>query len=475
MFWKFYSEQANELRIPEGFELDLSAFGKDADGEPLTEYRQQIAFGGSVKLVLEPGAKIRFPSLDNIDAKYPVLYFNDDSQLIFEGSQDGAKGRFIDADEIADTKCKIYGCGQIWLNKDAQMKVMGDARVAVISDDATPITDLIVSIQRQGAFYIGDTTEAGGAFEVGNMESVDDSKVCFSLTLNGPKATFHIDREGFFGLGVGIVNKDGNMNGGAEIDDNPTEEEGVFTWSPDEYKAWQVNALFNVHKVIITVTKGIFDHSNIFNGSDRQSSLMAFGPLAADPDTEDAGSYTFVIADPNLSRVLGGGNIMHLAEESTGVFVNAWNIADSAARDTYDMYSILASTAVALQQDPDSFTDSTLTVLDGGGHQFVGTQDDLFTYISYPLYSTLRQKFVCLGATQFQNYIGYVGAATTYDTGNEIFRTEDFNVISDRSADEGLVIGVLGATGNASPESYTVVIRKQRSQIGGLLPSEFKI
>ena len=51
-------------------------------------------FGGKVKLVLEAGAKIRFPSTVTSDdaSRGPILYFNDDSEFILLGNNDRDEG-----------------------------------------------------------------------------------------------------------------------------------------------------------------------------------------------------------------------------------------------------------------------------------------------------------------------------------------------------------------------------------------------
>lgn len=239
----FYSSDAREIRVPAYGELDLTSFAQN-----LPAGKQQIiAFEGKTTLVFEEGAKLRLPENNGL-----VLYFSDESRLVFEGSADPVDTRqcddtMLDPDNgflvsnpdvinpIDDLKIKIVGRGQIWLNKQASMEVNDTALVAVQSDDLSPVTDLTISIQRNASFQVGDEQLPGGAFEVGNPynrnettgngrvqdpfgESVvnqGNHRIAFNLLINGRRATTSIDREGFMGFGAGVLRKYSNPNGRA--------------------------------------------------------------------------------------------------------------------------------------------------------------------------------------------------------------------------------------------------------------------
>lgn len=460
----FYSDDAVEIRIPSGSGLDLSAFGQVVGAK-----QQQIEIGGKIRLIFEPGSTLRFPS-SVYSTEAPILYLNDEAELVFEGTDEIQKGRHADLAAANADKVKIVGMGQIWVNKDAKIKVMNTASVAVQSDQYTMETDLLISIQRQGDFEIGTEQVAGGAFEVGNSTDLGvEAKVSFELKINGSKARFAIDREGFLGFGVGVINKiDDKANGTAVIANNPTDNlDGTLTWNPATTSGWEVQALYNVHSVIVDVTKGTFDHSNIYDGSDRRASLIAVGPVNEYSGVE--GLYKFNIADPKASRVLGGGNVMYLSpvDASTGYAgkanVNMWKYADAAPRATSgDMYSIVGSTPILLQHAMANFTAATITALPSGGRTFETTvaetgATDFFTYLSSIKYSELNNQMVSLGFAEYLLRIGYVNSSSTYPTGAEIFRRSDFNMIRrDDDPAKALPLGFLVSNGFVSPLRFSV-------------------
>jgi len=336
---EFYSEDTHEIRVPTNGELDLSSFGKRTNTEETGAIRQEISLAGKTRLIFEEGSTLRFPGEvdDNVTV---VLYLNDESELIFEGAKENGAEPFADVADADGKKVKIIGKGQIWVNKDAKVEVNGAAWVSVRSDSRTPVTDLKISIQRQGSMEIGNDQIAGGVFEVGNPTDlttvvkgetrvISDSSVSFELKLNGPRATFHIDREGVFGLGAGVVNKEGVMNGTATFAQNPAgfnEETGLWMFNPDNLYAWQMTDLYNIGTIKINLIKGIFDHSNIFRGDDRRASLMAVaGPYNG--ATVESEKYMFFINDPDFVIIRGGGNMMYLPVASGVTPVNMWEWA----------------------------------------------------------------------------------------------------------------------------------------------------
>ncbi|MFH1461445.1 MAG: hypothetical protein ABIF12_00645 [bacterium] len=476
----------NDLIIPADGELDLSSFGQNT-------YRQEIEFAGEGRVVLGHGAVIRFPNttVPTDISNYPVLYFNDNTRLVIEDDPEFGKGSYETLAAADVDKVKIFGLGQIWLNKDASFEVMGGAKVRVGSDDDTPNTDIRLSIQRQGDFVIGDEQERGGSFEVGNpapVEVVDSgttlAPVSFELVLNGPKAVTHLDRGAFMGFGVGVIDKSSDtMNGTTStLANNPLVDPnaGDVTFSPDETNAWKVQTLYDVHNISITIYEGIFDHSNIFNGSDRKASILAFGPLRSFDAT--AGKYTLQLSDPDRSKILGGGNFMLLKEnldiesEPIPTYINAWDFADPDFRETWDpadpqdygMYNMLASDMIVQQWNTSNFASSTLLKLTGGGISFESGVDrelDLFTFLSTPKFADLNGKMVNCGASQYRTYIGFVNTAQTnnyYSSvgADQIYRLTGLSVIGNGRPEDGTAIGVLGATGSSEPIVYTIVNRR---------------
>ncbi len=466
----------NTLYVPANGELDLSSFGQNT-------FRQEIEFAGDGKVVLGHGATIRFPatvtptSVDN----YPVLYFNDNTILEVEDDPEVAKAKYTTITAADADKVKIVGKGQIWLNKDAQFQVLGGAKVRVGSDDDTPDTYLRVSMQRQGDFIIGTEQEAGGSFEIGNPVAITGGEVNFELSLNGAHARTLIERGGFLGFGVGVIdNSYDHMNGDSTLAANPVVNSGTgdVYFSPDTTNAWKVQTLYDVKTVKITNSQGIFDHSNIFNGSSRLAGMLAVGPISE--------SYTLELTDPDSSKILGGGNIMYLDRSISNptesypiaAYLNAWDFADPILRqkqqpndpEDYGMYNMLASDLIVQQQVQANFTNSTVSKLSGGGIKIVtaGTDKayDFFKFLSTPKWTELGSRMVNCGTTQYRVYIGYVNTPEadsnySYANANQIYRETGFSMARGAGKPEdGAEIGVLGTTGDTDPVSFTTVNRR---------------
>jgi hypothetical protein len=488
----FYSAEERVIRIPAGGELDLSAFGQ-------APYQQQIAFGGKVKLVLEEGATIRFPDAQYVDGGV-VLYFNDESELIFQQSNDPATYLPYNSTtaKIADARCKLIGMGQIWLNKNAHMRINGPVFVGVETDGLTPNTDITVSIQRQGLFEIGNENVAGGTFQVGNNvlrthvvdeQTVNDS-VSFAIRLNGPRATWHIDREGFVGFGAGIIQKNGNPNGQANGFNNPviqglTDPEPGFVatqevvygagtlvvpvFNPDVdatnmHGTWKVQSLFNVDYVEISNTQGVIQHSNMFDGSGSNASVMAIGPCA---------EYYVALNNSNKAIVRGGGNLVQIPSTATladPVVLNIWDYAgpmkNSSTSNLVWWCSVLGSAPLILDQVDNGF-DSTIYGANGKSFDFyiaATASDNMFDLLSF--YALQDQRFpkIDIATTQFQSLAAFVNNLETNkyaycDYNDEIARFNAPSQFGTGDFASALNSGVLGAilAQSGVPQSYTII------------------
>jgi len=511
----FISSDVVELRVPANGELDFTAFGRtlpkrnEVTNQPTgPNAMQKISFAGNVRVILEEGATLRLPDNPSLlpdGSPAFILYFNDDSQLIFEGAKDSTPFlRFADSAATQFSRIKIVGKGQIWLNKDAKFIVNGNTFVAVQSDEIQPQTDVTISIQRQGQLYIGTETLSGGSFEVGNpfdmtlsntMGTVHDIK--FNLLLNGAKALVHIDREGFFGLGAGVVNKNGNPNGGAlavdpanPLNNNPVldangnaavDVNGFPIFNPDSSydqatgdftQAWEVQALHNVSHVNIDITQGIFEHKNIGDGSSSNASLMAIGPVT--PNLLGGKGFRFALNGRFDAFVRGGGNLMFVPETSSigevpvsTLFVNVWDYA--GALPLGEAYSVLASAPLLLDRRAAEFAGATLVPFgDGGGKEFNGNQNDTFNFLASNPFALQGQKKIDISSTQFAVSATYVDitsakyATVTADTGSRIDRFDD-PVFTGGDIYDALVTGALNASASVTgpraniPTNFTVI------------------
>ncbi len=471
----FFSQEPREIRIPAGGELDLSSFGQAAN-------RQEIAFGGNVRLVFEAGATLRLPDADSVDAGV-ILYFNDQSQLVFEGDQyTGVPFDDLTAvvplAPIKDSRIRILGAGQIWANKDAEINVNGNVFVGVESDSATPRTNLTISLQRQGSMNIGLDNIGGGAFQVGDVVENGDRSVDFSLVVNGPNALFHIDREGFFGLGAGVINKSGVPNGSGDsaplADANPIIVDDVVSTRPggapvftpvqlvaspesvDDYVAnhdalksgvWVVKPLFNVASVTVNVAAGVFEHKNIADGNAAQASVMAIGPAA---------SCNWFQGPQNNASVRGGGNLMLVPANVTGgiVATNIWDYAGLMSADARygsgESYNIMASGQM---------------LKDKGGSVSEVSPADLFTFMGYQPYAAQRAKRVVVSSSVFTDQLAYTAASLQvgsslvrkYTAGAQVVRTDSPATVQGGGVmADAFEVGALLAAGAIQPGSYSI-------------------
>jgi len=362
----FYSAVPREIRIVAGGELDLNSFGRCAGAS-----YQQIVFSGQVRLVIEPGAKIRFPSsvTGGNHNRAPVLLFTDNSQCVIVSQQHADADRYEDVLNGFDKiRVKLLGIGQLWFDREAKMTVFDNAQLSVESDVATPLTDVTINLMGNSRMLIGDEVSAGGVFQIGNVvtgggdgtnrptdeEPGSTGNISFTLKLNGEKANFHIDRSGFFGLAVGMVNKVGNPNGNIPAPTNGTPADPDLDPDHKQYGAWQVQTLRDVKNLTIDVTRGYFDHNQIYDGSAASAfgSVLAVGPLDYNEnvplDDLNGGKYTFKLGLPADAYVRGGGNIVYVdagIPETDPLTLNIWSNSADIAIDgigNSGKYTILA-------------------------------------------------------------------------------------------------------------------------------------
>jgi hypothetical protein len=341
----FISQDTREIRIPAGGELDLSAFGQPTTlngGDGFNT--QQICFAGKLRLVFEPGSTLRFPDLtfnENAMDLAPILYMNEESEIIFEPVKDRNKPLPETLEELDRYRVKIKGFGKIWLNKNAKMKIFDESMVGVESDDTrSPVTYLQISIQREGQLLIGDENNKGGSFQIGNPEFIEsENGVLFSLRIAGDGALFNIDRFGFFGLGAGI-----------------------FAQADDPVNTWQLVALGNSIVNEIRVIDGTFSHNQIYDGGsvegadpESDGSLMAIGPVSA---------FNFMAIGPKTADrqpiIRGGGNLIYVTADAGSEFpldLSVFPILNSQVAlvgdDVEDngQYTLLGSTPMTYQKD----------------------------------------------------------------------------------------------------------------------------
>lgn len=472
----FTSDTPREIRIPAGSELDLSAFGNGAN-------RQEIAFGGNLSLIFETGSTLRLPNAPS--GAGMVIYLTDQAKMVFQGDQaTSVFAPFTDSTtpnttagntaKIADARIRIVGQGQIWLNKSSSIGVNGNVFVGVETDSNNPVTDLTISLQRQSRMEIGSETLPGGAFQVGNAVDRSGHSINFTLALNGPTATFHIDREGFLGLGAGIVNKNGKPNGNASVGNNPVIDgdgavvlesiSGLPQFNPvtvlatpssdGDYAAnlaalrsgvWRVQALNNVNAINVNLQNGIFEHKNITDGSSSAASLVAVGPAVA---------FNWRQASSGAVSVRAGGNLMLVPAGSTQYSANIWDYA--GLTPTGETYGIMASGQLVLDRN-----DVASTPYNGGAQFAFTSAADFFgliNYLPYNLQGTSSPRRVNLSLTAFGSAIDYTTQASTkYVVGSEVVRAgAPAASTNGGTIAEAANLGGLQALGTPQPTSFAV-------------------
>lgn len=413
----FFSHDTKEVRVPSGYELDLSAFGQ---ADTTIAGSQQIAFGGRVRLIFEPGSTLRFPSISAVDSiKQPVIYINENAEIIFEAIQDMENKlvgdpvnntRWLEVGDTDRAKIRLLGVGSIWINKTSKMFIHDNALVAVESDETTPITDITFSLQREAQLMLGDPNTQGGSLQVGNpLFNVDSTpyiippasnpEINFTLRLDDENTLVLMGRTSFLGFGVGAVDR----------------------WESKMNNNWKLQQLQHVNNINLRLIKGTVSHNQIYDGSSSEASLMAVGP---------ATNYKFEFLDSS-SRLLGGGNLMFVADSAPAsstdlITVNvAATAANPGSTPASGIYSLLGSAPILrnLPSVENQDAGTTLQLVDtgsatgtefsesglNGGFGFSGNASDAFKYLSYRDFARQSpNKFVVLGRNKFEQRMGYV-------------------------------------------------------------------
>lgn len=256
------STTPKELRIKAPGVLDLSQF---------TTADQVLNITGQVRLVCEPGARIILGG--------GILQFSDQAEFYIEPTVAPVVGTTINSTD--SVRVVMSGSGTVLMTQGSSMLVGTGAYFGVETYPTCGLTtNISFQLKDEATIEIGNPSLPGGVFQVGDTTYDPTRSVSFQLFIDGPGATFNIDRQGFFGLGVGIVDKP-----------NSTAND------------WLVSCVSNILTASILVEEGTFIHNKILNGSDADASLFAIG---------NQGQYTFQF-NPNTSDILGGGNMVQIS------------------------------------------------------------------------------------------------------------------------------------------------------------------
>lgn len=317
----FTSDCCNTLRVTKNGVLDLSLFDTD----------QVIEFGGNLEVIFEPGARVILS--DIATGVGPTLRWADEAKCVFNPIFN-TNNLFI-GDTLANTngvRVVFTGIGQIEFADCSRGELMRDAFVGIESLPECGILGASVNLNiiDSAQFLIGDVDcqIEGGALQIGNVATTGLPTIFFKLFINGPDAKFEIGPQGFFGAGVGIVEK-----GHAGHD------------------FWRVAPTANLSQVTFDLQNGIFRHPEIYPGSDDFSALFA---LSNSIDGSSSGGQGTVfnaniaalfgnqVSGTLLSTIsiLGGGNFIAVA--STASTFNPVVGTQSGPRGNYTV-GLLAS------------------------------------------------------------------------------------------------------------------------------------
>ena len=287
----FDAECPRELRVKGTGTLDLSSFTRYAQ-----DLFDTIEFTENVRIVLEPGAQVILNGAklklsgsaeiicepaETCDIPIPspaVITSYDDIRVKLIG------GEYTSELSRLPSTIELSGCSRFIINENAFVGV------ETLGDTITT-ANLNISINDSASFLIGDgCSPYGGALQVGDTTENAGNTISFSLSFNGNDALFQINSRGFFGTGVGIVDK--------QPGDAPNK--------------WSVGALYNVENVSINIQNGAFVHNRIFDGDSVEASLFMVGPsiISGNETHYTFGFETTESRSVNLSEsvIRGGGN-----------------------------------------------------------------------------------------------------------------------------------------------------------------------
>jgi len=301
------------LRVKREGVLDLSTFTSD---------NMRLAFSGEVKLIFEPGSQLLLGG--------GSIFFTGQAELHIQNEIESAPAAGTSVSSTDDFRVPFIGSGKITFDEDAVCYIQKDAYLSFEWQDlvsSIKSTDFEVSIQDNASFQIGSESFFGGAVQIGNTTNTPSNTVSFTLELNGPDALFEINSQGFFGVGVGIVDKHQETPNG-----------------------WLVGSLYNVNTFALNIVQGFMKHNTILPGSSTEAALFAIGPAA----------YSLNITDFDDFRALGGGNMIRIgsgvasvhptvlttASNSTGLFSST-----DLVRDDNNTVNITALSASGIPQN----------------------------------------------------------------------------------------------------------------------------
>lgn len=242
----FTTEVPREIRIKTGGFLDLRAFTKES---------QRIVFD-NVTIVVEPGGRIAFCT--DMAPYGTHVVFEGIGSIRAEPYFDAGRPLGTEVISSDDYRVRLSGKAVLEFTELSAFNIPRGALIGIESGGDSIYgfkTNITLQIKDGSRLALGEY-DFGGGLQIGNTHdySVQGGDVQCTITLSGRSAQFTTAKQGFFGMGLGIVSK---------------------TWdAPD---TWRVAPLYNASAIKLELLNGAMQHNSIYVGSDQNASLWGIG------------------------------------------------------------------------------------------------------------------------------------------------------------------------------------------------------
>lgn len=251
-----------------------------------------IQFGGNIKIILEPGARVEWGTC--------TLQLTDNANIICEPVQiDLIPDTHDSLNDLRDLRI-IFGGGPgilqlsdhsyMTVNKNSYLGV--ESKPFLLGGVCTHNTDLTFQVNDFGVISV-----LGGSFQVGDpvegMFPINPPIVNWKLLLDGNEAAFVVGEQGFVGLGAGIVYKDPSSTG-----------------VPND---WFVAPTFHVGTITIEILNGILSHNVIRDGASEIGSALVLGSSGTF-NLDFTGRAARRTTNVSRSTMRGGGNLVYVTD-----------------------------------------------------------------------------------------------------------------------------------------------------------------
>lgn len=414
------SQVPREIRVKGTGIIDLTQFNN---------YNKRLTIGGQVKLVLEPGAQIVQGSGE--------FYLTDNAEMALEPFTGTLVTTTTSATNSDPYRVKFSSVctgsnatvcpSRFTLQENSVLFIPRGALLGVETNTCTTFTtsqSWFINDDAQVLIGGNETVdEYGGGLQIGNTSNQPGSAIDWSLTINGDAAVFEVGSQGFFGTGLGIVNKPET--------------------APD---TWTIDSLSNLRTISITNLSGTIRAQSLFLGSNKLASLIALGG-------DVSSLYTFSIEKTNGEQ-LGGSNVITTGA-ATGPFHPVVGTTNGAASIVGTQGQTVNYSTGILASQASLFDVSKVGGMPANPFVIGGPAGAIFSFITMNAFNLQISKTAVVAPTTFHSQsLGYINGPTIvrsiYSSG---FRSGNTSV----GASAPLAIGAAGLTGVPTGVTATVL------------------